>query len=324
MGPLPKAFRGVVIDYQHFRLTATRDDALPPEKCVEVEADGVTLAVDLARSDLLIEAEIRRFAEQLDRPGTNGRRYYRVTPESLGGGRDCGRSLQQLETWFQQRSGHSLPAAAKLLFSGSQLAPYELRRLTVLHVPTAEMADGLQQWPGTRALIATRLGPTALAVAEEHVDMLRERLATLGVSLRSLMVALVWLACTVWKIGFDSGVLSWHKPRRIWQIRRKHVATTLAELEERLQALEAEMASLRELIQGYAPTERHTRRLREDKANPAALEVSHTAVYQKMGISGEAPGMQQLRALLAAHGVHPGDEIVRQEIAAMRQQEENE
>jgi hypothetical protein len=72
-----------------------------------------------------------------------------------------------------------------LLFSGSQLSPYELRRLTVLHVPTAEMADGLQQWPGTRALIVTRLGPTALAVAEEHVDMLRERLATLGVSLRS-------------------------------------------------------------------------------------------------------------------------------------------
>ena len=84
-----------------------------------------------------------------------------------------------------QRSGQPLPAAAKLLFSGSQLAPYELRRLTVLHVPTAEMADGLQQWPGTRALIAVRLGPTALAVAEEHVDMLRERLATLGVSLRS-------------------------------------------------------------------------------------------------------------------------------------------
>jgi hypothetical protein len=173
------------IDYRHFRLTATRDYALPPERCVEVEADGVTLAVDLARSDLLIETEIRRFAEQLDRPGTNGRRYYRVTPESLGGGRDSGLSLQQLETWFSQRSGQPLPAAAKLLFSGSQLSPYELRRLTVLHVPTAEMADGLQQWPGTRALIATRLGPTALAVAEEHIDMLRERLATLGVNLRS-------------------------------------------------------------------------------------------------------------------------------------------
>jgi hypothetical protein len=172
------------IDYRHFRLTATRDYALPPEKCIEVEADGVTLAIDLARSDLLIETEIRRFAELLERPGNNGRRYYRVTPESLGSGRDSGLSLQHLESWFLQRSGHPLPAAAKLLFTGSQLSPYELQRMTVLHVPTAEMADGLQQWPGTRALIEARLGPTALAVAEEHADLLRQRLQSLGVMLR--------------------------------------------------------------------------------------------------------------------------------------------
>src|SRR5205085_2115239 len=51
------------IDYRHFRLTGTRDYCLPPEKCVEVEADGVTLTVDLARSDLLLESEVQRFAE---------------------------------------------------------------------------------------------------------------------------------------------------------------------------------------------------------------------------------------------------------------------
>jgi hypothetical protein len=43
-----------------------------------------------------------------------------------------------------------------------------------------------------------------------------------------------------------------------------------------------------------------------------------------MEISAEAPGIEQLRALLAAQGVHPGDEIVRREIAGMRQQEEDE
>jgi hypothetical protein len=169
------------IDYRHFRLTATRDYALPPERCVEVDADGVTLGIDLAKSDLLIETEVGRFAELLDRPGSNGRRYYRVTPASLGQGREAGMSLQTLETWFQQRSGAPLPAAAKLLFTGAQLSPYELKRLVVLHVPTAEMADGLVQWPGTRALIESRLGPTALAVAEEHVAALRERLEGLGV-----------------------------------------------------------------------------------------------------------------------------------------------
>ena len=172
------------IDYRHFRLTSTRDYALPPERCVEVEGDGVTLGIDLAKSDLLIETEVRRFAELLERPGANGRRYYRVTPASLGQGREGGLNLQTLETWFQQRSGGPLPAAAKLLFTGSQLSPYELKRLLVLHVPTVEMADGIVQWPQTRSLIESRLGPTALAVAEEHVAVLRERLAVLGVELR--------------------------------------------------------------------------------------------------------------------------------------------
>jgi flagellar motility protein MotE (MotC chaperone) len=101
------------------------------------------------------------------------------------------------------------------------------------------------------------------------------------------------------------------------------VATTLAELEERLQALEEEMASLRERLQGLARTECQTRR-RESGASPVEPEDSLTGLYQKMGISGEAPGMEQLRALLAAQDVHPGDEIVRQEITAMRQQEEDE
>jgi hypothetical protein len=173
------------IDYRHFRLMATRDYALPPEKCVEVDSDGVTLGIDLAKSDLLIETEVRRFAESLDRPGSNGRRYYRVTPASLGQGRDGGLSLQTLETWFQQRSGLPLPAAAKLIFTGPQLSPYELKRLVVLHVPTAEVADGLMQWPETRSLIETRLGPTALAVAQEHVAALQERLAGLGVQVQT-------------------------------------------------------------------------------------------------------------------------------------------
>jgi hypothetical protein len=106
------------------------------------------------------------------------------------------------------------------------------------------------------------------------------------------------------------------------------VATSLAELEQRLQALEQEVASLRKLVQGSSltqtPAERDTQRLLLAKANPADVEVTLTEVYQKMGISGEAPGIEKLRALLAAQGVHPGDEIVRREIAAMRAQEEEE
>ena len=53
----------------------------------------------------------------------------------------------------------------------------------VLRVADAALADGLVQWPGTRGLIAERLGPTALAVAEEDVAALRDRLAEVGVRL---------------------------------------------------------------------------------------------------------------------------------------------
>jgi len=47
-----------VIDYRHFRLNGTRDYGLPPEKCVDIEPDGVTLTVDPERSDLLVETEL--------------------------------------------------------------------------------------------------------------------------------------------------------------------------------------------------------------------------------------------------------------------------
>jgi hypothetical protein len=169
------------IDYRHFRLMSTRDYALPPERCVEVDPDGVTLAVDLAKSDLLIETEVARFAESLESSSTNGKRHYRLTPLSLAQGRGSGLSLPVLESWFQQRSGQPLPAASRLLLLASQLTPYEFRRPLVLQVPTAEMADGLMQWPETKALIQSRLGPTALTVDEDKLQALRERLDALGV-----------------------------------------------------------------------------------------------------------------------------------------------
>jgi hypothetical protein len=173
------------VDFRHFRLTGTRDYGLPPEKCVAVEADGVTLGIDLARSDLLLETEVQRFAELLDRSSSNGRRLYRLTPASLAAGRESGLTLQTLETWFVQRSGQPLSAAARLLLTGSQAAPVELKPLLVLNVAAEEMADGLMQWPDTRSLIAARLGPTALVVAAENVEELRQRLRHLGIAVQS-------------------------------------------------------------------------------------------------------------------------------------------
>jgi hypothetical protein len=172
------------VDFRHFRLTATRDYTLPPEKCVAVEADGVTLTIDLGRADLLLESEVQRFAETVQRAGSNGRRHYRLTPTSVAAGRGNGLTPQALESWFFQRVGQALSPAARLLLTGANAAAPELRRQLVLHVASEEIADGLQQWPGTRALVAERLGPTALAVAEEHIELLQERLDVLGIPVR--------------------------------------------------------------------------------------------------------------------------------------------
>lgn len=169
------------IDYKHFRLTGTRDYLLPPEPCVEVETDGVTLNVDLARSDLLLETEMQRFAEPAAAPAAPGRRVYRLTPASIGAARSQGLSLPTLTTWFEQRTGLPLSPAARLLFSGADALPAELRRQLVLQAADPETADGLLQWPTTAALIRGRLGPTALVVAEADVPRLLERLQELGV-----------------------------------------------------------------------------------------------------------------------------------------------
>lgn len=173
------------IEYRHFRLTGTRDYALPPEKCVHVEADGITLTVDLARSDLLLDTEVPRFAEMLGNAAANGRRQYRLTPESLRAGRASGMTLTSLETWFYQRASQALPAAARLLMTAEQMEMPRLRRHLVLHVAEEELADGIMQWPQTRELIAERLGPTALVVSEENAELLRERLHSAGIALEA-------------------------------------------------------------------------------------------------------------------------------------------
>jgi hypothetical protein len=51
------------IPFDRFRLTGARDYRRPPEVCVTIESDGVSMALDPARSDLLVDAELNRFAD---------------------------------------------------------------------------------------------------------------------------------------------------------------------------------------------------------------------------------------------------------------------
>src|SRR5262249_3612888 len=154
--------------------------SLPPDRCVLLEPDGITLTVDLTRSDLLLETELPRFADLVASVPAQNQRQYRLTPASLDRAREVGMLLPTLETWFQQRCGVPLSPAARMLFTAPQLPPPQFQRLLVLQLASAELADGLMQWPQTRGLIASRLGPTALVVSEEQAPVLRQRLREAG------------------------------------------------------------------------------------------------------------------------------------------------
>jgi hypothetical protein len=173
------------IEYKHFRLTGTRDYSLPPEKCVTIDADGVTLNVDLGKSDLLLETELPRFAERVERPTVDGRRIYRMTPASIALARETGMTLANLENWFQQRAWQLLTPTARLFFTGPQVPPANLRTRLILEVPTEEMADGLMEWPPTQELIDERLGPQALAVEEVNAQAFLLKLKELGLAVVS-------------------------------------------------------------------------------------------------------------------------------------------
>ncbi|GIW78757.1 MAG: hypothetical protein KatS3mg105_0564 [Gemmatales bacterium] len=172
------------VDFRQFRLAGTRDYALPPEQCVVVEEDGVTLAFDMSRSDLLLESEIQRFATPMSDAESGTVRRYRLTQASLAQARERGLSIAYFEEWFLKRTGQPLSPAARLLICGDQLGGLHLKKELVLYVDSAELADGLLQWPQTKDCIERRLGPTAIIVRDENVAPLKEALRSLGLELK--------------------------------------------------------------------------------------------------------------------------------------------
>ncbi len=86
-------------------MAGSRDYRRPPEVCVTVEPDGVSMALDPARSDLLVDAELARFADELpaSRPAQGRalepvRRRFVVTAASLRRGLDRGLMVQACPT----------------------------------------------------------------------------------------------------------------------------------------------------------------------------------------------------------------------------------
>jgi hypothetical protein len=168
--------------FAQLRLIGNRDYEARPQQCVTVAPDGVTLTVDAAAADLLLDAEIVRMAEPAASDNPTARRYL-LTPESVRRAVGQGMSADDFDAWFTARTGKPLPPAARLFVAGPAVRPPTLERLLVVRVATPEVADGLVQWPTTAAFIEDRLGPTAVVVAEENLEAFRQAVREAGVDL---------------------------------------------------------------------------------------------------------------------------------------------
>lgn len=181
------------IPYQRFRTTGSRDYRRPAESCVEVEDSGVILTLDLAHSDLLVNAELARFTDEeppnpASRATENPRRRFRVTRESLARGAEAGLTAAALTQWYLSRTGSPIPPSVRmmLLAGTSRVPPLQTERPLVLHTPSAEILDGLLQHPETHKFLGDRLGATAVIVPDENAQALEAALSTLGFALEAV------------------------------------------------------------------------------------------------------------------------------------------
>jgi hypothetical protein len=180
------------VPFDRLRLTSSRDYRRKAEACVRVERDGVSLTLDPARADLMVDAELLRFADRQVTPepasgtvpGSSARRFL-VSPASLRRALDQGMSAQQLTDWFQRRTGGAISPAIALLLASRTSSGRTLRatRRAILNLPAAELIDGLLQHPATSSFLGERLGPTCVAIPDEHLATLQKALKELGIDL---------------------------------------------------------------------------------------------------------------------------------------------
>ena len=165
------------------RIIGNRDYEAKPLKCVSVSDDGVTLTIDAAQADLLLEAEIGRFADPLPLETPTARRF-RIGPPSLRRATEQGLGIADIDAWFLDRTGSPLSPAGRLFLLGRQHPAPTAARLLVVRFPSPEITDGVMQWPETRNLIADRLGPVAVVIEEDAFESLRRVLNEIGVSVQ--------------------------------------------------------------------------------------------------------------------------------------------
>ena len=152
----------------------------------------MTLSLDLARADLLVDAELAQFAEPS--PGTERAagqsgaallRRFVITSESLQKGINRGMGPPWLSEWFERRAGRPIPAAVELLLlaKSARVPKLKAAKIVVLRAPTPQVLEGLRQLPATASFLGESLGPTSAVIPEDQVASLRNVLKELGIEL---------------------------------------------------------------------------------------------------------------------------------------------
>lgn len=97
------------------------------------------------------------------------------------------------------------------------------------------------------------------------------------------------------------------------------MAITLQSLEQRLSAMERDVAELKaELARSQSSADRGARLIQEAQAQHAAAIEAWQAVREHLGIQGQAMGAKQFRQSLVATGMNPDDNAFSRDLIAMR------
>ncbi len=108
-----------------------------------------------------------------------------ISAASIRRALDRGLSPLKLTEWFAKRTGAEIPPAVALLLAATttRVPPLSAARKLVLNLPSVLLLDGLLQHPSTSELLGSRLGPTAVAIPDDHVAPLQKALKDLGIKL---------------------------------------------------------------------------------------------------------------------------------------------
>jgi hypothetical protein len=186
------------IPFDRLKLVGSRDYRHPPEICLSVDPDGIAMTLEPAKADLLVDAELSRFADEIVLPGkssdrdngSNGqtaalRRRYVVSSASLDRAIDAGMTEEHFADWYPRRTGQDLPPAIRLMLRSRlrKIPALQSARLLVVTTPSAEILDGLLQHPDTRDLFGERIGDTTITISEAQLTRLDAALRGLGIEL---------------------------------------------------------------------------------------------------------------------------------------------